>query len=81
MMKKNNNNIKLCPPLETHTRSIVKAVTYRLVIIVSIFTISYLTTHRLNDALSITGITTITGTILYYLHERIWDRIGWGRKY
>ena len=64
---------------ETHARSIVKSVTYRVIIIISIFIVSFLTTRRLVDAASITGITAITGTILYYLHERVWSRIQWGR--
>ncbi|MFO0863008.1 MAG: DUF2061 domain-containing protein [Candidatus Saccharibacteria bacterium] len=65
---------------ETYTRSITKAITYRIVIIISIFTISFLTTRRLADATTITGITAISGTIIYYVHERIWSRIEWGTK-
>ncbi len=70
---------KFCLHVETHMRSVVKTFTYRIIIIISIFTITYLTTKRLNDAASITGITTITGTIIYYLHERVWSQIKWGR--
>ncbi len=67
-------------PTETHMRSIVKAVSYRVVIVISIFLITLFTTGKLASALQITGITAITGTILYYLHERVWARINWGRK-
>jgi uncharacterized membrane protein len=67
-------------PTETHARSIVKAVVYRLLIIISVFIITFATTKRLADAASITGITAITGTIIYYFYERIWSRITWGRK-
>lgn len=67
-------------PNETHARSIVKAVTYRVIIIISIFIITFITTSKLASALQITGITAITGTIIYYLHERVWSRIKWGRK-
>lgn len=63
---------------ETHARSIVKSVTYRVIIIISIFIVSYLTTGRLADAASITGITAITGTVIYYIHERVWSKIQWG---
>jgi len=70
---------KYCLHAETHTRSVVKTFTYRIIIIISIFTITYFTTKRLNDAASITGITTITGTTIYYLHERVWSQIKWGR--
>jgi len=77
MAKKKYSKLK---PTETHARTIVKTVTYRIVIVVSIFTITLFTTHRIDDAISITGITAVTGTILYYLHERVWGRITWGRK-
>lgn len=75
--KKNQNNY--CLHADTHARSVVKTVTYRIIIITSIFTISYLTTRRLSDAASITGISAISGTIIYYLHERVWSQIKWGR--
>lgn len=65
---------------ETSLRSLVKSISYRLVIIVSIFIISFLTTGDLGTTATITGITAITGTILYYLHERVWSVISWGRK-
>jgi uncharacterized membrane protein len=69
-----------CEHAETRTRSIVKALVYRSLIVVSIFIITYLETGQLTDAISITGITTITGTIIYYLHERVWSSISWGRE-
>lgn len=65
---------------ESHARSIVKSITYRVLIVISIFIITLLTTGRLADAAAITGISAITGTIIYYLHERVWSRIHWGRK-
>lgn len=65
---------------ESHARSIVKSITYRVLIVISIFIITFLTTGRLADAATITGISAITGTIIYYLHERAWSHIHWGRK-
>lgn len=65
---------------ESSGRSIVKAITYRVLIVVSIFIIVYLTTGKLASALEITGLTAISGTIIYYLHERVWSLIRWGRK-
>lgn len=68
-----------CVHAESRTRSIVKAIVYRCLIIISIFVITYFETGKLQDALSITGITAVTGTIIYYLHERVWSGISWGR--
>ncbi len=65
---------------ETAARSLLKSVTYRVLIIISIFIVTLLATGKLASALQITGITAITGTIIYYLHERVWSLIRWGRK-
>jgi uncharacterized membrane protein len=73
------NKLKKSKHTETHLRTLVKTITYRIIIIVSIFTITYFTTGEISDALAITSITAVTGTILYYLHERIWNNIHWGK--
>ncbi len=65
---------------ETHARSIVKSITYRVVIVISVFLVTFFETGRFYDAAAITGITAVTGTIIYYFHERIWSAIKWGRK-
>ncbi len=78
MMKR--SRILKTKPTETHARSIVKAVVYRVLIVLSVFIITYATTHRVADAASITGLTAISGTIIYYIYERVWSRITWGRN-
>lgn len=65
---------------ETPTRSIVKAITYRVLIVISIFVTTYITTHNLASAVQVTGIAAIIGTIIYYFHERAWSLVKWGRK-
>jgi uncharacterized membrane protein len=75
-----NKKLLHSKPSETHARSLVKAIVYRIIIIISIFIITYATTRRIADAASITGLTAISGTIIYYLYERVWSRINWGRK-
>lgn len=65
---------------ETHARSILKSITYRIIIVISVFIVTYFETGRFYDAAAITGITAITGTIIYYLHERVWSAVKWGRK-
>ncbi|HMS92400.1 MAG TPA: DUF2061 domain-containing protein [Candidatus Saccharibacteria bacterium] len=64
---------------ETHYRTFVKTITYRIVIVISIFFVTYYTTGEIGDALAITSITAVTGTILYYIHERVWNSIHWGK--
>ena len=61
-------------------RSLVKTLTYRLVIVVMIFIVSIWITDNTKQALEITGWNTVLATIIYYLHERFWSRVTWGRK-
>lgn len=77
--RKSSQQTSRCEHPESRMRSVVKAIVYRCLIIVSIFAITYFETGKLQDALSITGITAVTGTIIYYLHERVWSSISWGR--
>jgi len=60
-------------------RSITKAITYRMVIIVLDVTAIYLFTGRLDIALGFMLISNIYTSIAYYFHERIWNKIGWGK--
>jgi uncharacterized membrane protein len=60
-------------------RSIVKAITYRIAIVILDFTTIYLFTGKVNIALGFMVISNLYTTVAYYLHERIWSRIAWGR--
>ena len=63
---------------ETRKRSIAKSVVWRLIcIIVSILT-SYFLTGKWDVALAIGSIYNVITMILYYFHERTWNRIKWG---
>jgi uncharacterized membrane protein len=64
----------------TQKRSIVKAITYRVVIIILDFTTIYLFTGKVNIALGFMIVSNLYTTVAYYFHERIWSSIEWGRK-
>jgi adenylylsulfate kinase len=64
----------------TRKRSVVKAVTYRVVIIILDFTTIYIITGKVNVAFGFMLISNLYTTVAYYLHERIWSGIQWGRK-
>jgi len=75
--------ISLMPKSKSRTtqkRSIVKAITYRVVIIILDFTTIYLFTGKVNIALGFMLISNLYTTVAYYFHERIWSGIEWGRK-
>jgi len=67
------------PMLETHYRSVVKAVSWRVTGTLDTMVVSFLVTGRLKLALSIGFVELFTKIGLYYLHERLWDKIRFGR--
>ncbi len=64
---------------EARHRSLTKAVTWRMTGSLDTFVISFILTGRLTLAGSIAGTELVTKIVLYYLHERIWAVIPWGR--
>lgn len=65
--------------MEKNYRSILKSISWRLVGTVDTMIISFLITGELVFALSIGGIEFFTKLILYYLHERLWNLIKFGK--
>jgi uncharacterized membrane protein len=64
---------------DKHYRSLVKAVSWRLTGSVDTMIVSFLITGKLKWALTISGVELFTKIGLYYLHERVWDNLSFGR--
>jgi len=64
----------------TTKRSLVKAFTYRAIIVVLDVSVIYLLTGRADIALGFTVISNIYTTVAYFLHERLWNKIKWGTE-
>ena len=64
---------------EAHSRSFIKAVTWRILGSIDTFIISYFVTGKLIFAMSIASVETVTKIILFYGHERVWAAVPWGR--
>jgi len=60
-------------------RSFAKAFSWRILASTDTFLISWLITGKLSWAGTITILEIITKTFLYYVHERGWNKIKWGR--
>ena len=58
---------------ESHTRSILKAITWRIIATSTIFLIAFFMTGNMEMALKIGGIEFFIKFALYYLHERAWQ--------
>ncbi|MCB2086017.1 MAG: DUF2061 domain-containing protein [Sphingomonadaceae bacterium] len=63
---------------EAHSRSLAKAVSWRLLGSIDTFVLSWLFTSDVKAAGAIAVTEVATKMVLYYLHERTWSSIGWG---
>ena len=62
------------------SRSLVKSLTWRVIAIITTFISIYIITGKLEFALQGTVLTNTINFIFYYIHERGWNYIQWGRK-
>lgn len=60
-------------------RSIIKAISWRMTGTMDTIVISFLISGKVKVALSIGFVELFTKIALYYLHERVWNRIPLGR--
>lgn len=64
---------------ESHARSIAKAVSWRITGSLDTILVSLLITGHIKTAVSIGLVEVLTKTCIYYFHERIWNRVRFGR--
>jgi uncharacterized membrane protein len=64
--------------MESHRRSIAKAVSYRVFASVLTCLIAWALTGRFSVGLQIGLLDGVTKLFGYFLHERVWARIKWG---
>ena len=76
---------KLCMPAsskhhhEMHRRSLAKTVTYRIITIIVDIIIIYPLTKRADVTISVVILTNVASSLLYFIHERAWNFVGWGK--
>lgn len=58
---------------ESHLRSILKAVSWRVFATSTTFLIAYFVTGKVSFATSIAGVEFISKMVIYYVHERVWQ--------
>ena len=61
-------------------RSIVKAITWRVIASGATFLIAFIMTDSLTIAGTIGLIQMFSNTLLYYVHERVWNKNSWGKE-
>jgi uncharacterized membrane protein len=66
--------------MDSNKRSLTKTITWRFTGSGATFVISYLILGNITAAGSIALIQLVANTLLYYAHERIWNKITWGQN-
>jgi uncharacterized membrane protein len=66
--------------MDTHSRSLAKAISWRITGSIDTMILSFLITGSMKFAAAIGLTEVVTKSVLYYLHERAWLRIPFGRE-
>lgn len=61
------------PGKDSNAKSLLKAISWRIVGTIDTIVISYLITGELMMAVSIGSVEVVSKILLYYLHERVWE--------
>ncbi len=77
---KAKNNYEKDRVSENPLRSIAKTVSWRIVGTLDTIGISWLLTGEAETALAIGSVELVTKMILYFGHERLWNKIKFGRN-
>lgn len=67
------------PFKEKPKRSLIKAVTYRFISILTDGLVVFLITHRYDTTVKVIVVTNLISALLYFGHERFWNSISWGK--
>ncbi len=66
--------------MDSHWRSIIKSITWRLIAVAVTMLISYIWLQEWRSAIVLSLLANGIKAVLYYLHERGWNRIDFGRR-
>lgn len=66
--------------VEGQPRTLSKIITWRVLITASNFVIPYLMTGSWGSAAIFAGMATVVNMLLFWGHERVWNKITWGKQ-
>ena len=66
--------------VDSRKRSWVKALTWRAIGIVILGALTWAFTRDWQETIQVTAIFNAIRFVLYYFHERRWERVKWGRR-
>ncbi len=64
---------------EKRYRTLLKTISWRTTGTLDTFIVAYFITGKIGLAASISGVEVFTKMFLYYWHERVWNRIKYGK--
>lgn len=65
---------------ETHGRSVMKAVTWRIMGTLATTAVVFVFTRRFALSLAVGGLEFVSKIGLFWMHERVWDRLRYGKQ-
>lgn len=65
---------------ERQIRTVGKMITWRILMIVSLYLIAFVTTGNWAASLTIMSFTILFNIFAYWAHERVWNSIRWGKQ-
>jgi len=74
-----NEPMELRESRESRLRSVLKAITYRITGTVTTMGLAYAVTGEAVTALAIGGAEPVVKLVVYYVHERAWQKVPIGR--
>lgn len=66
--------------IETSKRSLMKAISWRIIGTIDTFIISWIISGKAIIAGSIASIEVLTKVSIYWMHERAWNKLNWGKN-
>ncbi len=66
--------------VESRKRSLVKAITWRIIVITLLTAVTWTFTSDAQVTISVVVVANTINVVAYYIHERLWERVKWGRK-
>jgi len=70
-----NEPMDLRESRESRLRSVLKAITYRITGTVTTMGLAYAVTGEPVTALAIGGVEPVVKVVIYYVHERVWQKV------
>lgn len=65
---------------EKHSRSILKTISWRITATITTFGLVWIFTGQIETAIAVGGIEVFLKMLFYYLHERGWEKLKFGRE-